>query len=605
MTEVFFIPRRAVSDAVAYACVLLVGMVRKKYPPLRPSSVKGLAVEQHVICTTFDGAVTEEMIGPVTPEEMVPVKAGTRSTSTRYLAASTPTVGWPWSSRRMNCTGQPLTPPPWLTCSIASSADCAIFLVIGAIEPVSGRMPPIFTEQLCAAAVAADSTPAISATASTTALPLCRSIVSFLCGRLARRGPVTRRPAALASIEPARSRPRRRRASLIVRVPPDNRGLADRPAGAKGRPSVPGQSVGHVPRDHRGLADQSAWTEEQHQQQEQPDQDDLDRGALRGAARRHQLADEDAGARPDGPDDERAEQGAAVVAAAAHDEHGPDLEGDDRQEVERADEADEADVERAGQPHEGRAQDERLEPEAPGALAERDGGGLVLANRLQHAAPGRHQDAVERPVDRDHEHDHQAEKPEIEAERGVEQVRERLADAREPLRAAGQRLPVEGDELDRDGHAERGDGQIVAPQANRDQADQPAGERRRRHRGQHAHEPGQAEVTDVLGLRRRGQDRVRVGANRVEPHDARVEQPGEAPLKVQGEREDAQDEHDAREEHEVREHLFPLAEDALRPQYQDGEEQQERRRALVARADHEQGQVLPEAHEKPADHGPG
>ncbi len=34
-------------------------MVRKKYPPLRPSSVKGLAVEQHVICTTFDGAVTD------------------------------------------------------------------------------------------------------------------------------------------------------------------------------------------------------------------------------------------------------------------------------------------------------------------------------------------------------------------------------------------------------------------------------------------------------------------------------------------------------------------------------------------------------------------
>src|SRR5207253_2647045 len=58
MTTVFFMPRRTVSDAVAYAWVLLVGMVRKKYPPLRPSSVKGLAVEQQVICTTFDGAVT-------------------------------------------------------------------------------------------------------------------------------------------------------------------------------------------------------------------------------------------------------------------------------------------------------------------------------------------------------------------------------------------------------------------------------------------------------------------------------------------------------------------------------------------------------------------
>src|SRR5213080_68502 len=180
MMTVFFIPRRTVSDAVAYACVLLVGMVRKKYPPLRPSSVKGLAVEQQVICTTFDGAVTAEMIGPVTPEEMVPVNAGTRSTSTRYLAASTPTVGCPWSSRRMNCTGQPLTPPPALTCSIASSAACAIFLVIGAIEPVSGSTPPIFTGQPCAAAVAADSTPAVTATANTTALRLHRSMWSFL-----------------------------------------------------------------------------------------------------------------------------------------------------------------------------------------------------------------------------------------------------------------------------------------------------------------------------------------------------------------------------------------------------------------------------------------
>src|SRR5499426_138491 len=174
MTAVFLKPRRAVSDAAAYAGVLLVGMVRKKSPPLRPSSVNGLAVEQHVICTTFDGAVTDEMMGPVTPDEIVPVKAGTRSTSTRYLAASTPTVGWPWSSRRMNCTGQPLTPPPWLTCSIASSAACAIFLVIGAIEPVSGSTPPTFTGQLCAAAVSAGSAAASSATATPTALGIPR-----------------------------------------------------------------------------------------------------------------------------------------------------------------------------------------------------------------------------------------------------------------------------------------------------------------------------------------------------------------------------------------------------------------------------------------------
>lgn len=94
----------------------------------------------------------EAMIGPVTPDEIVPVKAGTRSTSTRYFAASTPTVGWPWSSRRMNCTWQPLMPPPWLMCSTASCALSAIFLVIGPMDPVSGSTPPIFTGQLTWAA---------------------------------------------------------------------------------------------------------------------------------------------------------------------------------------------------------------------------------------------------------------------------------------------------------------------------------------------------------------------------------------------------------------------------------------------------------------------
>ncbi len=63
---------------------------------------------------------------------------------------------------------------------MASSADWAIFLVIGAIEPVSGSMPPIFTGQLCAAALPADSTPAIKASANTTVIRRRRSMSSFL-----------------------------------------------------------------------------------------------------------------------------------------------------------------------------------------------------------------------------------------------------------------------------------------------------------------------------------------------------------------------------------------------------------------------------------------
>src|SRR5436190_7271370 len=74
----------------------------------------------------------------------------------------------------MNCTGHPLTPPPALMCSMASRAASEIFLVIGAIEPVNGRMPPILTgQETCAAAVPVSSMRAASAP------PICPSIVTF------------------------------------------------------------------------------------------------------------------------------------------------------------------------------------------------------------------------------------------------------------------------------------------------------------------------------------------------------------------------------------------------------------------------------------------
>ena len=52
--------------------------------------------------------------------------------------------------------------------------------------------------------------------------------------------------------------------------------------------------------------------------------------------------------------------GAVVAAAAADDQHGPDLEGHDRQELAGAGGADEAGVERAGQAHQHRAQHEAV-----------------------------------------------------------------------------------------------------------------------------------------------------------------------------------------------------------------------------------------------------
>src|SRR5262249_29495217 len=211
----------------------------------------------------------------------------------------TPTVGWPWSSRRMNCTGQPFTPPPWLMCSKASSAASAIFLVIGAIEPVSGSTPPTFTGHDCADAAVA----------------------------------------AKIAMRKTKILEQRRMRTLL-------------------RNSL----IGGVARDNGLFADEAARAIEQHRDEREPDQDHLDRGALGGVARRHELRHRGAGGGPDSPDDERAEQRAPVVAAATDDQHRPDLEGDDRQEIKRADEADEGDVERAREAHQGRAEDKGLQP---------------------------------------------------------------------------------------------------------------------------------------------------------------------------------------------------------------------------------------------------
>ena len=127
------------------------------------------------------------------------------------------------------------------------------------------------------------------------------------------------------------------------------------------------------------------------------------RTALRLVDRRHHLRDGIAAGRPDAPDDDRAEQGAPVVGAAAEDQHGPDLEGQDRLEVERADIADEADIEPAGQPHDHAAEHEGLQADADRVLAERGGRRLVLADRFQRATPGRADDALERQVGEAHD----------------------------------------------------------------------------------------------------------------------------------------------------------------------------------------------------------
>src|SRR5258708_33927181 len=120
--------------------------------------------------------------------------------------------------------------------------------------------------------------------------------------------------------------------------------------------------------DHRLLADEALRPIEQGQHQQQADEDALHRAPLGLVVDRDQLGDQRAAPGPDAPDDEGAEERPLVVAAAADDQHRPDLEGDDRRVVDWADEADEARIERAGKAHDGGAEHERLEAEAEHAL---------------------------------------------------------------------------------------------------------------------------------------------------------------------------------------------------------------------------------------------
>ena len=65
--------------------------------------------------------------------------------------------------------------------------------------------------------------------------------------------------------------------------------------------------------------------------------------------------------------------------------------------------------------------------------------------------------------------------------------------------AAGERLPVQRHELEADGDAECRDGEIVAAQADRGEADDQRRKRRRRHGAEDADDPWQAEIEQSSG----------------------------------------------------------------------------------------------------------
>ena len=122
-------------------------------------------------------------------------------------------------------------------------------------------------------------------------------------------------------------------------------------------------------------------------------------------------------------------------------------------------------------------------------------------------------------------------------QRDAEKARPR--DAGDAVRAAGQALPVDDDEADDLAEGERDDGEIVAAQPQHRKAEQHAPER-----GEDAGER-QADPEREAEIRR--QQRVGIGADRVEGDIAEVEQAGEADHDVQppaqhhiGEHEDAE-----------------------------------------------------------------
>ena len=122
-------------------------------------------------------------------------------------------------------------------------------------------------------------------------------------------------------------------------------------------------------------------------------------------------------------------------------------------------------------------------------------------------------------------------------ERNAEQGRPR--NAGDAVRAAGQALPVDDDEADDLAEGQRDDGEIVAAQPQHGKAEQHAPER-----GEDAGER-QADPERQSEIGR--QQRVGIGADRVERDIAEVEQAGEADHDVQppaehhvGEHEDAE-----------------------------------------------------------------
>jgi len=117
--------------------------------------------------------------------------------------------------------------------------------------------------------------------------------------------------------------------------------------------------------------------------------------------------------------------------------------------------------------------------------------------------------------------------------------------------ATGQFLRIQGHELDDDGHAEGGDRQIIGFQPERRHADNGGGKTGDNHRAEPADEDRQIEPTEPPGRIRRRQQGRGIGADRYEAGEPDIEEAGQAPLQVQAEGDEGEDQRCGQEESAV------------------------------------------------------
>src|SRR6185369_9903092 len=190
-------------------------------------------------------------------------------------------------------------------------------------------------------------------------------------------------------------------------------------------------------------------------------------------------------------DRERAQHWPGERSHAAEERHQDDLAGERPVRVRQRREAEHQRLERAAQARQRRRQDEGEQLVAVDVVAERDGARLVLADRLEHLAVGRVDDPADEQEDGDEDgeddevHDdvvgHRQDAEQLVVRRAGERQDAEQLSARHALQAvfaAGDRAPLQEDEVGHLGERQGRHREVDALAADRDEADDQAEQRR-------------------------------------------------------------------------------------------------------------------------------